>query len=154
MMWTSSHGWLFSSAVILVSLSTCPSPGHHYSCLFLALVIFLRFSVAHHPSSGFACAERNPEEPASALQKLCRAHHHEDPGGSQRLSQGGAHKNRPWNLWIMSSYTGAFRDEHNRIQEINDSAGGFALTHMWRYTFFVLCTTNRHFFRKKLDLTS
>lgn len=50
---------------------------------------FMLLPSAHNPSPGPSGPEGNPEEPAGPLQKLRRVNHHEDPGGSQRLSQRG-----------------------------------------------------------------
>lgn len=55
----------------------------------LILFVFVFLNPAHNPSSGSARTERNTEEPAGPIQKLRGADYHEDPGGSQRLSQGG-----------------------------------------------------------------
>lgn len=45
---------------------------------------------ARHPNVGSTSAEGDPRQAALEVQELCRAHHHEGPGGSQRPSQGGA----------------------------------------------------------------
>lgn len=44
---------------------------------------------AHNPGTRPASLKGDSEEPARPLQELRRAHHHEDAGGPQRLSQGG-----------------------------------------------------------------
>jgi len=42
--------------------------------------------LAHYPSTGFTGSEGDPEEPASALQELCRTHHHENTRSPQGFS--------------------------------------------------------------------
>ena len=55
--------------------------------------------IAHHPGPGSAGTEGDPEKPTGPLQELCRTHHHEDPGGTQRLPQGGT---IPFILYIIA----------------------------------------------------
>src|SRR4029434_3952602 len=53
------------------------------------LIISLFPNAAHYQGFGSSGSKGDPKEPACPLQELCRAHHHEDPRGPQRLPQGG-----------------------------------------------------------------